>query len=117
LLQAVDSAGREFERDAAKMQYFEQVYQVETLSVLRTMVSDLSRVRSVKFTPATITNKRDLLRKVGNTKVVCNASGNGMPKIFGVKPIVPIRGDLMVMRIPMDKLSKRDIESFKQVQE
>ncbi len=110
----VDSAGKEFERNAAKIQYFEKVYQVETLSVLRTMIEDLSKVKSVKFTPAKITSKRQLLERVGSAKVVCNASGNGMPKIFGVKPIVPIRGDLMVLRIPIDKLSQRDLDSFKQ---
>ncbi len=89
---------------------FDNVIQTDTISVLQHMTKRLSEegVELVQ-TEALMDSFEQLSQhfNTGSKTIVINASGHGACSIFGCKPSSPIRGDLVLLKIPTEQLTEQ----------
>ena len=87
---------------------FDNVIQTDTVSVLQYMTQQLS-AEGVELiqTEAMIDSFEQLQHFFGKNQktIVINASGHGAHSVFHNKPSTPVRGDLVVLRIPTEQLT------------
>ncbi len=96
---------------------FDNVIQTDTLSVLRYFLQQALE-ENIEFiqTEAPLVHAADLdsyLPQQGHS-IIINASGHGACDLFGCKPAVPVRGDLVVLKMPVSRITQaeRDISRF-----
>ncbi len=96
---------------------FDNIIQTDTLSVLRYFLQQ-GLEQSIEFIqtdePLKDMEQLDTYLPQQGHAVIVNASGNGACELFGCKPAVPVRGDLVVLRMPVSRMTtaERDISRF-----
>ena len=98
-----------------EVETFDNVIQVDTVSVLLDFTKKLidANVELIQTTKP-IANWAELSQYFrANRTIIVNASGNGACDIFGCAQSQPIRGDLVIIRLPTSKLTEKMREASK----